>query len=158
MRVLRHVSETLYDTAKTLEAIGANALVIRHPEDAYFQQLAQLNIPIIKAPGHYTGTLVNALMYHCQDLSGINGVIRPGIVHRIDKDTSGLLMVAKNDKAREDGQPIITDETIEHVSNLFREHGSNIWSPLGMIDLSPIVAIIVLRIASQGVLVLFGLR
>ncbi len=49
--------------------------------------------------GHYTGTLVNALLHHCQDLSGINGVLRPGIVHRIDKDTSGLLMVAKNDKA-----------------------------------------------------------
>lgn len=52
------------------------------------------------APGNYTGTLVNALLYHCKgSLSGINGVIRPGIVHRIDKDTSGLLMVAKNDKA-----------------------------------------------------------
>ena len=52
------------------------------------------------APGHYSGTLVNALMFHCQDsLSGINGVIRPGIVHRIDKDTSGLLIVAKNDVA-----------------------------------------------------------
>jgi 23S rRNA pseudouridine1911/1915/1917 synthase len=51
------------------------------------------------APGHYSGTLVNGLMAHCQDLSGINGVLRPGIVHRIDKDTSGLLMVAKNDKA-----------------------------------------------------------
>lgn len=52
------------------------------------------------APGHYSGTLVNALMYHCKDsLSGINGVIRPGIVHRIDKDTSGLLIVAKNDAA-----------------------------------------------------------
>ncbi len=50
------------------------------------------------APGNYTGTLVNALLYHCGDsLSGINGVIRPGIVHRIDKDTSGLLIVAKND-------------------------------------------------------------
>lgn len=50
------------------------------------------------AAGHYSGTLVNALMYHCGDsLSGINGEIRPGIVHRIDKDTSGLLMVAKND-------------------------------------------------------------
>ena len=49
------------------------------------------------AAGHYSGTLVNALMYHCKDsLSGINGVIRPGIVHRIDKDTSGLLIVAKN--------------------------------------------------------------
>ena len=52
------------------------------------------------APGNYSGTLVNALLYHCGDsLSGINGVIRPGIVHRIDKDTSGLLIVAKNDKA-----------------------------------------------------------
>ncbi|MES1047942.1 RluA family pseudouridine synthase [Bacillus thuringiensis] len=53
------------------------------------------------APGHTSGTLVNGLMHHCTDLSGINGVMRPGIVHRIDKDTSGLLMVAKNDKAHE---------------------------------------------------------
>ncbi len=52
------------------------------------------------APGHSTGTLVNALLYHCrEELSGINGVIRPGIVHRIDKDTSGLLIVAKTDGA-----------------------------------------------------------
>lgn len=52
------------------------------------------------AHGNYNGTLVNALLHHCGDsLSGINGVIRPGIVHRIDKDTSGLLIVAKNDKA-----------------------------------------------------------
>ncbi len=52
------------------------------------------------AHGNYTGTLVNALLYHCGDsLSGINGVIRPGIVHRIDKNTSGLLIVAKNDAA-----------------------------------------------------------
>jgi 23S rRNA pseudouridine1911/1915/1917 synthase len=51
------------------------------------------------APGHARGTLVNALMHHCRDLSGINGMIRPGIVHRIDKDTSGLIMAAKNDAA-----------------------------------------------------------
>lgn len=51
------------------------------------------------APGHYKDTLCNALLYHCKEsLSGINGVLRPGIVHRIDKDTSGLLMVAKNDQ------------------------------------------------------------
>lgn len=55
------------------------------------------------APGNYTGTLVNALLYYCGDsLSGVGGVIRPGIVHRIDKDTSGLLMVAKNDFAHVD--------------------------------------------------------
>ena len=47
------------------------------------------------APGNYSGTLVNALLYHCRDLSDVNGVIRPGIVHRIDKDTTGLLVVAK---------------------------------------------------------------
>lgn len=51
------------------------------------------------ASGHYEGTLVNAILAHCQDLSGINGVLRPGIVHRIDKDTSGLICVAKNDNA-----------------------------------------------------------
>lgn len=53
------------------------------------------------APGHLTGTLVNGLMAQVKDLSGINGILRPGIVHRIDKDTSGLLMVAKNDMAHE---------------------------------------------------------
>lgn len=53
------------------------------------------------APGHVSGTLVNGLLAHCKDLSGINGVMRPGIVHRIDKDTSGLLMVAKNDYSHE---------------------------------------------------------
>ncbi|HHW95341.1 MAG TPA: RluA family pseudouridine synthase [Mogibacterium sp.] len=54
------------------------------------------------APGNYTGTLVNALMYHCgRNLSDINGLLRPGIVHRIDKDTSGLLIIAKNNKVHE---------------------------------------------------------
>jgi 23S rRNA pseudouridine1911/1915/1917 synthase len=51
------------------------------------------------APGHFTGTLVNALLYHCPDLSGIGGVARPGIVHRLDQDTSGLIVVAKSQKA-----------------------------------------------------------
>ena len=53
------------------------------------------------APGHYSGTLVNALLYHCKDLGGIGGALRPGIVHRIDKDTAGLLVVAKNDLAQQ---------------------------------------------------------
>jgi 23S rRNA pseudouridine1911/1915/1917 synthase len=51
------------------------------------------------APGSESGTLVNALLYHCGDLSGINGMLRPGIVHRLDKDTTGLLVAAKNDRA-----------------------------------------------------------
>ncbi|MNJ31211.1 Ribosomal large subunit pseudouridine synthase D [compost metagenome] len=62
------------------------------------------------APGHSSGTLVNALMYHCKDLSGINGELRPGIVHRIDKDTSGLIMAAKNDKAHAS----LSDQLKEH--------------------------------------------
>ena len=51
------------------------------------------------AAGVYSGTLVNALLYHCTDLSGINGVLRPGIVHRIDKDTTGCIVACKNDQA-----------------------------------------------------------
>ena len=54
------------------------------------------------APGHPDGTLVNALLAHCKDLSGINGAIRPGIVHRLDKDTSGVMVAAKNDRAHID--------------------------------------------------------
>ena len=51
------------------------------------------------APGHFTGTLVNALLHHCPNLSGIGGVARPGIVHRLDQDTSGLIVVAKSQAA-----------------------------------------------------------
>ena len=64
------------------------------------------------APGHLSGTLVNGLMHHCKDLSGINGVLRPGIVHRIDKDTTGLLMVAKNDVAHEGLVNQLVDKTV----------------------------------------------
>lgn len=59
-------------------------------------------IVVHPAPGNYTGTLVNGILHHCSDLSGINGVIRPGIVHRIDKDTSGILVIAKNDESHND--------------------------------------------------------
>ncbi len=63
------------------------------------------------APGHYSGTLVNGLLAHCKDLSGINGIMRPGIVHRIDKDTSGLLVVCKNDKAHTSISEQLQDKT-----------------------------------------------
>ena len=59
------------------------------------------DIVVHPAPGHPDGTLVNALLNHCQDLPGINGVKRPGIVHRLDKDTTGSLVVAKNDNAQQ---------------------------------------------------------
>ncbi|AEF25008.1 RluA family pseudouridine synthase [Streptococcus parauberis] len=69
------------------------------------EDLAIINKPqgmvVHPSAGHSSGTMVNALLYQIKDLSGINGVVRPGIVHRIDKDTSGLLMVAKNDAAHQ---------------------------------------------------------
>ncbi|SEN16947.1 RluA family pseudouridine synthase [Lihuaxuella thermophila] len=67
-------------------------------------------------PGNYSGTLVNALLAHCkEDLSGIGGVARPGIVHRIDKDTSGLLMVAKNDRAHQSLVAQLKEHSVERV-------------------------------------------
>lgn len=84
------------------------------------------------AAGNYSGTLVNALLKQCHDLSGINGVIRPGIVHRIDKDTSGLLMVAKNDKAHLD----LASQIKEHTAArryIALVHG-NIAEPGGVVD------------------------
>ncbi len=65
------------------------------------------------APGNYSGTLVNAIMYHIKDLSSINGVIRPGIVHRLDKDTSGLIIIAKNDKAHLSLGEMFQEKTID---------------------------------------------
>lgn len=88
------------------------------------------------APGHITGTLVNALMYHCKDLSGINGVLRPGIVHRIDKDTSGLLMVAKNDLAHESLVNQLSNKTVTRkyraiVHGVIPHEYGTIDAPLG---------------------------
>ena len=68
-------------------------------EDSYIAVInKQAGLVVHPAHGHYSGTLVNAILYHIKDLSGINGEIRPGIVHRLDKDTSGLIVIAKNDK------------------------------------------------------------
>ncbi|MDN6627072.1 MAG: RluA family pseudouridine synthase [Pisciglobus halotolerans] len=89
------------------EVIPLDVTAQNIPLDIVYQDkdVAVINKPqgmvVHPSAGHRDGTLVNALLYHIKDLSGINGVIRPGIVHRIDKDTSGLLMVAKNDVAHE---------------------------------------------------------
>lgn len=72
----------------------------------------QRGLVVHPAPGHTSGTLVNGLLAHCKDLSGINGEIRPGIVHRIDKDTSGLLVVAKNHKAHESLSEQLKNHTV----------------------------------------------
>ena len=87
------------------------------------------------APGVYSGTLVNALLYHCKDLSGINGVVRPGIVHRIDKDTSGILVIAKNDfahmKLSEDFKKhSITREYVAITEGVIKSDSGTIDKPL----------------------------
>ncbi len=89
------------------------------------------------APGHYTGTLVNALLYYLRDnLSTINGVLRPGIVHRIDKDTSGILVVAKNDNAHVSLSEQLKDHSMTRkyialVVNGVRENEGKIDKPIG---------------------------
>ena len=75
----------------------------------------QKGMVVHPAPGHLSGTLVNAILYHCKDLSGINGILRPGIVHRIDKDTSGLLIICKNDNSHKNIAAQLKDHSIERT-------------------------------------------
>ncbi|MDU2066314.1 MAG: RluA family pseudouridine synthase [Sporomusaceae bacterium] len=88
------------------------------------------------APGNYNGTLVNALLYHCDSLSGINGVIRPGIVHRLDKDTSGVMVVAKTDQAhlslsQQIQEKSATREYRALVHGIIGEEQGRIEAPIG---------------------------
>lgn len=102
-------------------------LVVNKPKD----------MVVHPAAGNYTGTLVNALLYHCKEsLSGINGVIRPGIVHRIDKDTSGLLIVAKNDIAHLDLAQQIKEHSFHRayeavVYGNIKEENGTVHQPVG---------------------------
>ena len=89
------------------------------------------------APGHMTGTLVNGLLYHCKNnLSGINGIQRPGIVHRIDKDTSGILVVAKNDKAHQSLAMQLAEHSITRkyhavVFHAVKQESGTVNQPIG---------------------------
>lgn len=95
------------------------------------------NMVVHPAPGHKDDTLVNAVLFHCKDeLSGINGVLRPGIVHRIDKNTSGLLVVCKNDKAHIDIARQLKDHTITRkyeaiVYNHIKQDNGIVDAPIG---------------------------
>ena len=85
--------------AETTEIKPENIKIDIVYEDSYIAVInKQAGLVVHPAHGHCSGTLVNAILYHIKDLSGINGEIRPGIVHRLDKDTSGLIVIAKNDK------------------------------------------------------------
>lgn len=95
------------------------------------------NMVVHPAPGHYSGTLVNAVMFHCKDnLSGINGVLRPGIVHRIDKDTTGSLIICKNDVAHNSLAAQLKEHSIRRkyvaiVHGNLKEDEGTINAPIG---------------------------
>ena len=95
------------------------------------------NMVVHPAPGHYTGTLVNAVMFHCKDnLSGINGVLRPGIVHRIDKDTTGSLIICKNDISHASLAAQLKEHSIRRkyvaiVHGVIKEEEGTIQAPIG---------------------------
>lgn len=142
--------------AKNYKLSGVCEILVRIPEPQELQVRAE-NIPldivyedddllvvnkpkgmvVHPAPGNSDGTLVNALLYHCKgSLSGINGVIRPGIVHRIDKDTSGLLMVAKNDRAHLGLAEQIKEHSFDRVYETvvygqFKEDSGTVNAPIG---------------------------
>ncbi len=85
-------------------------------EDKYILVIDKpAGIVVHPAPGHSSGTLVNALLHHCNDLKGIGGVERPGIVHRLDKDTSGLILVAKSDSALQSLSQQFKQRTIKKI-------------------------------------------
>ena len=100
----------------------ADLLVINKPQ----------GLTVHPASGVYTGTLVNALLYHVKDLSGINGVLRPGIVHRLDKDTSGLLVVAKNDATHVELQRQIQSKECKRIYLALLE--GNLKTDTGFVD------------------------
>ncbi|MDE6916405.1 MAG: RluA family pseudouridine synthase [Lachnospiraceae bacterium] len=95
------------------------------------------NMVVHPAPGHYEGTLVNAVLFHCRGaLSGINGVMRPGIVHRIDKDTTGSIIVCKNDEAHNAVAELLKTHDITRkyraiVHGVIKDEGGTVDAPIG---------------------------
>ena len=135
------VKENDYITIEALEETN-DILPENIPLDIYYEDddLIVVNKPsgmvVHPAPGNYTGTLVNALIYHTNNLSKVNTNIRPGIVHRIDADTSGLLLVAKNDKAHNIlaeaiQKKEVVREYIALVEGIIMEDTATIDAPIG---------------------------
>ncbi|MCM1158957.1 MAG: RluA family pseudouridine synthase [Bacteroidales bacterium] len=127
-----------YEEPQELDVVAENIpLDILYEDESVILINKPKNMVVHPAAGHYTGTLVNALLYHCKDsLSSINGVIRPGIVHRIDRNTTGILVVCKNDMAHK----YIAEQLKEHsitrtyhaiCYGTFRQTEGTINAPIG---------------------------
>lgn len=131
------VIEVEIPEAKPLEVTSENIplKIIYEDEDILIIDKPQ-GMVVHPSFGHNEHTLVNAILYHCKDLSGINGVIRPGIVHRIDKDTSGLICVAKNDVAHNFLAEQLKNHTMQRtyialVRGVIKENHGTINMPIG---------------------------
>lgn len=127
-----------YEEARELEVIAENIpLNIVYEDSSIVIVNKSKNMVVHPAVGHENGTLVNALLYHCKDsLSSINGVVRPGIVHRIDRNTTGLLVICKNDHAHK----ILAEQLKEHSISrkyhaicygIFKETEGTVDAPIG---------------------------
>ena len=137
LKVGQNIEVTLPE-AKQLDVVAENiALDIVYEDEHLLVVNKPQNMVVHPAAGNYEGTLVNALMHHCGDsLSGINGVIRPGIVHRIDKDTSGLLLVAKDDAthiglSEQIKEHSLTRKYIAIVHGNFKNDEGTVDAPIG---------------------------
>lgn len=110
-----HIEFTIPDPAPLDLVAEAIPLDIVYEDKSFLVVDKPAGMVVHPAPGHHNGTLVNALLHHCTDLAGIGGVERPGIVHRLDKDTSGLVVVAKTDSAHQSLSQQFKDREIEKV-------------------------------------------
>lgn len=134
---LKDVIHVIIPEPEALDILAENIpLEIVYEDD----DLAVINKPqgmvVHPAPGHYSGTLVNGLMYHLKNLSSINGVLRPGIVHRLDMNTSGLMLVAKNDKSHNFLAKCLKEHSINRiyyalVDGNIKEDTGTVDEPLG---------------------------
>lgn len=127
-----------FEEAKELEVIAENIpLTIVYEDHDVVIVNKPKNMVVHPAPGHEHGTLVNALLYHCKDsLSSINGVIRPGIVHRIDRNTTGILVVCKNDNAHKSLAEQLKEHSITRKYHAicygtFKEPEGTVNAPIG---------------------------
>ena len=130
----------------TPDAVVPDILPVNIPLDILYEDNDVLvvnkpkNMVVHPAPGHFDDTLVNAVMFHCgNNLSGINGIMRPGIVHRIDKDTTGSVIICKNDKAHESianqlKQHTIKREYLAIVCGVINEDNGTINKPIGRMN------------------------
>lgn len=129
--------EVSYEDLSELDVVAQDIpLDIRYEDSDVIVINKPRGMVVHPANGNQQGTLVNVLLYHCKDLSGINGVLRPGIVHRIDKDTTGLIIVAKNDKAHLELSKQLQDKTVNRlyyalVHGTFAHDYGTIDAPIG---------------------------